>query len=353
MNRFEWVDARTAHQASGLATATIADAMITGVGEQPVEQEAVIKAGGLDLLDLMKEDLVRPRRLVNLRAATGLDSIVEDSGGTLRIGSLATLAQVGAHALIRERYAALADAASNSASPQIRHMATLGGNLLQRPRCWYFRSLHHHCVRKGGQSCFAFAGENQYHAIFDHEGCAIVHPSTAATALVAFGAKLELVTAEDIKREVLLEDFFLLPKADIHRENDLRPGEILTAVLLPAMPPTVRSVHLKQCEKDSFDWPLADVAVVLDLMSDGTCRQASVVLGAAAPVPHRAKAAEAAIVGKRICADTARAGGQAALTGSVPLTNNSYKLPIFEALVRRAILAVANCTGENGERTTR
>ena len=339
MNRFDWVDARTASQTSGLATATVADAMITQAGEQALEQGSVIKAGGLDLLDLMKEDLVRPRRVVNLRTATGLDSIIEDNDGALRIGSLATLAQVGAHPLVRERYSALADAAGKSASPQIRHMATLGGNLLQRPRCWYFRSSHHHCVRKGGQSCFAFAGENRYHAIFDHDGCAIVHPSTAATALVALGAQVELVTAGAIKREVLLENFFLLPKADIHRENDLKPGEILTAILLPPMRSAVRSVHLKQVEKGSFDWPLADVAVVLDLSADGICHRASIVLGAAAPVPHRAKAAEAMLVGRPVNEEAAQAAGRAALDGAAPLTKNAYKLPIFEALVRRAIVA--------------
>jgi xanthine dehydrogenase YagS FAD-binding subunit len=339
MNRFEWVEARTARQASELATTTVADAMIHPMGEQ--SGAAVIKAGGIDLLDLMKEGLLSPQRVVNLRATAGLDRIVAEEDGTLRIGSLATLARIAEHPLVRTKYRALADAAAQSASPQIRHVATIGGNLLQRPRCWYFRSAYHHCVRKGGEACFAFSGENQYHAIFDQHGCAMVHPSTAATALVALGATVEIAAAGKTMRQVLLERFLVLPDRDIHRENDLEPGEILTAITLPAMAASARSVHLKQGEKDSFDWPIADVAAVVDLAPDGTCRTASIVLGAAAPVPHRAAAAEATLVGKAIDEQAAQAAGRAALEGAAPLAKNAYKLPIFEALVRRAVLSAA------------
>jgi xanthine dehydrogenase YagS FAD-binding subunit len=341
MDRFEWLEARVVSDAASAASATVADAMRSRTGEPPSDQAVVVKAGGIDLIDLMKEGLLTPRRLVNLRGVAELSVIAADPNGTLRIGALATLAQVAEHPVIRARYLALADAAGRAASPQIRQVATLGGNLLQRPRCWYFRSAHHHCARKGGEGCFAFAGENQYHAIFDHGGCAIVHPSTAATALVAFGAKLEIANPQGGKREIRLEDFFLLPAVDVHRENDLKPGEIVTAVTLPPLAPTVRSVHVKQGEKDSFDWPVAEVAVVLDLASDGACRYASIILGAAAPVPHRAKAAEAALLGRVVDDTTARAAASAALAGASPLTKNGYKLPIFETLVRRAVLAAA------------
>jgi xanthine dehydrogenase YagS FAD-binding subunit len=344
MNRFEWMNTQTVPQAVEAAATTVADAMIWRSGESLAEGAVLFKAGGIDLLDLMKENLVTPRRLVNLRGVAGLDDIVEEKNGTLRIGSLVTLARLAANPIVRQRYTALAEAAGASASPQIRHVATLGGNLLQRPRCWYFRSAHHHCARKGGESCFAFGGENQYHAIFDQQGCAIVHPSTAAAALVALGARIELVTASNIKLEVQLEEFFKLPEVDIHRENDLKQGEILTAIVLPPMAATVRSVHLKQGEKDSFDWPIADVAVVLDLTPNGTCRNASIVLGAAAPVPHRAEAAEAALTGRPVNGETARLAGHAALVGAVPLTQNAYKLPIFETVVRRAVLAAAGGT---------
>ena len=341
MQPFEWVNARSAAEAANSGATTVAAAMVASVGTQAPQDTVVIKAGGLDLLDLMKEGLMRPHRIVNLRGIVGLDGVVEEKDGTLRIGALVTIAQVASNPIVRQRYTALADATGNAASPQIRNVATLGGNLLQRPRCWYFRSVRHDCVRKGGETCFAFGGENQYHAIFDQNGCAMVHPSTAATALVALGARVVLVNAEGQRREVLLEDFYLLPDKDIHRENDLRLGEILTAVVLPKLEPGIHSVHLKQGEKDSSDWPIADVAVLLDRDAGGLCRRASIVLGAAAPVPHRAKAAEAALRGKRVYEQNARDAARAALAGAAPLSKNAYKLPIFEALVRRTILAAA------------
>jgi xanthine dehydrogenase YagS FAD-binding subunit len=175
-------------------------------------------------------------------------------------------------------------------------------------------------------------------AIFDNMPCAIVHPSTSATALVALGATIELTNAEAGVRNVLLEDFFVLPSKDIRRENDLKPQEILTAIRLPPVPSSLRTAHLKQGEKDSFDWPLADVAVVLDLDARGNCGRAAVVLGAAAPAPHRAKTAEAVLVGKHIDENVAKEAAHAALAGATPLAKNAYKLPLFEVLVRRAIL---------------
>jgi xanthine dehydrogenase YagS FAD-binding subunit len=340
MNRFEWTSARRVADAAGAGNATVADAMHSKTGT-PGTGAVVLKAGGVDLLDLMKEGLLTPKRVVNLRAIPELGRIVEEKDGSVRVGATVTLAHLAGHPGIRARYRALAQAAGNSASPQLRNMATLGGNLLQRPRCWYFRSLEHHCARKGGQTCFAFAGENAYHAIFGQNGCAIVHPSTSATALVAFGARVELTGAKGRKRTVTLEKFFVSPERDITRENDLKPGEILTAVLLPPLAPNARSAHWRQGELDSFDWPVTDVAVVLDMEKGGVCRHASVVLGAAAPVPHRAKAAEETLAGKRITDEVAREAANAALAGATPLSGNAYKLPIFEALVRRAVLDAA------------
>ena len=341
MQHFEWLNAKSEAEAAGSGAITVASAMIAPTGGRPSQNAIVVKAGGIDLLDLMKEGLLQPSRIVNLRAAAGLDQIVEQKDGTVRVGSMVTLANLARHPTIVQRYTALAEVAGNSASPQIRNVATLGGNLLQRPRCWYFRSAHHHCARKCGEVCFAFGGDNRYHAIFDHEGCAIVHPSTSATALVALGASIELVQDNGSRRLVPLEEFFLLPDTDITRENDLKPGEILSAVILPKLSATAKSVHLKQGEKDSFDWPIADVAVLLDRDTAGICTKASIVLGSAAPVPHRAKAAEAILMGGPIKEPIARAAAQAAIAGAAPLFRNAYKLPIFETLVRRALLAAA------------
>jgi len=168
--------------------------------------------------------------------------------------------------------------------------------------------------------------------------CAIVHPSTAATVLVALGSIVELTNVAGTVRQLLLEDFLVPPERDLQRENDLRPQEILTAIRLPKLPPSLRMAHVRQGEKDSFDWPLADVAVVLDIDGSGVCNRAAIILGAAAPVPYRAKTAEAALTGKRIDENAAALAARAALDGATPLSKNAYKLPLFEALVRRAIL---------------
>ncbi len=340
MNRFAWAHARGIAEAAAAASTTVADAMAAPPGAGGDEM-SIVKAGGIDLIDLLKENLLVPAKLVSLKDIPGLDGVVEEQGGGLRIGAMTTLATLADHSVLRRRCPVLADALRGSASAQIRNVATLGGNLLQRPRCWYFRAADYRCLRKGGGHCFALSGENQYHAIFDNGQCAIVHPSTAATVLVALGAAVELANAEGAQRQVLLEDFFVPPHRDVQRENDLKPHEILTAILLPQLPEGLRMAHVKQGERDSFDWPLADVAVAFDLDPEGSCKRAAIILGAAAPVPHRARTAEAALRGRRIDEDTARQAGRAALDGAMPLAKNAYKLPLFEVLVRRAILAAA------------
>jgi xanthine dehydrogenase YagS FAD-binding subunit len=320
MKAFELSNAKTVHEAAAQ--------LGSGV---------VLKAGGIDLLDLMKEGLIAPKRLVNLRTVPGLDQIHD--GNELTIGPLVTLAQLAADATVQKRYPALATACAHAATPQVRNVATLGGNLVQRPRCWYFRSPAHDCRRKGGATCFALSGENQLHAIFANDVCAIVHPSSPATALTAYHARLVLSGPRG-DRTVELEKFFTLPDKDVTRENGLGTDEIITQIVLPPTPPGTRAAYHKQVEKESFDWPLADVAVVLAL--DGkTCKQASIVLGSAAPVPWRATAAEAILVGRRIDEHAAVAAANAALEGARPLSKNRYKVPVFKAVVRRVILAAA------------
>ncbi len=341
MHRFDLATPRTIAAAATAASATVAHAMAVPPELAGQSDVSVIKAGGIDLLDLIKEGLLAPPRLINLREVPTLDTVGEEEDGGLRIGSMVTLASLSAHPILRQRYPALADALASSASPQIRNVATLGGNLLQRPRCWYLRSHAFRCLRKGGGHCFAVHGENQYHAIFNNMPCAIVHPSTAATALVAIGATVEITGTAGGARRLLLEDFFVPVEQDMQRENGLEPHEILTAIHLPRLSQSVRMAHIKQGEKDSFDWPLADVAALIDVDTSGVCQRAAIVLGAAAPVPHRARKAEAALVGQRIDPTTAARAAHAALDGATPLSKNAYKLPLFEALVRRAIVKAA------------
>jgi xanthine dehydrogenase YagS FAD-binding subunit len=338
MKPFAFVRAQSVAEAAASASTTVAAAM---VAQSSPSQDKFLKAGGIDLLDLMKEGLA-PQGLIDLRQVPHLDGVTDAGASGVRIGPLLTLAKVSTNDLIQGRYSALAQAAGAAASPQIRNVATLGGNLLQRPRCWYFRSHDFHCLRKGGGHCFAINGENQHHALFDNHVCAIVHPSTVATALVALGASVELTNASGDVRTLLLENFLLSSTDDVHRENDLEPQEVLTAVQLPLLSESTRSVYLKQGEKDSFDWPLAEVAVAIDRAADGRCLRAAVVLGAAAPVPHRARAAEALLEGAHIDERVAADAAKRALEGATPLAQNAYKIPLFEALVRRAILAAVN-----------
>lgn len=325
MNRFEWTNARSINEAIAQMNAS-----------------AAIKAGGIDLIDRLKEGLDAPSRLINIRSIKGLDGIVEDATKGLRIGPLVTLASLDANKTVRRRYPALADAAGHAATPQIRNVATIGGNLLQRPRCWYYRQEEFNCRKKGGERCFAIEGENQYHAIFGNKVCAIVHPSALATALMAFGARVELTGAKG-KRVVELEKFFITPEQDVRRENSIGADELITEIQVPQLATETHSVYLKQGEKESFDWPIADVAVVLRFSGE-RCEQASIVLGAAAPVPLRARKAEAALVGKtfnlKSSLEAASEAARAAIQGATPLAENTYKLPIFETLVRRAILSI-------------
>lgn len=340
MEPFAWRQAVTPEDAAGYATSTTARAMLTVAG-MPDRQHVLIKAGGVDLLDLMKQGVAAPRCLVDISRIGELEGVSQAADGSVRIGALTTLAELAGSPLIRQNYPALSQAAAGPASPQIRNRATLGGNLLQRPRCWYFRSASYHCTRKGGAHCFAFEGDNRYHAVFGNHGCAIVHPSTPATPLVAYGGSVEMTDARGRRRQIALEDFFLLPEADPHRENSLAAQEILTAVHLPAHVGGRHASYLQVAEKAAFDWPLAAVAAVLDLDRTGRCRRANIILGAVAPVPWRSAAAETALGGSEITPEAARAAARAAVAGAAPLSRNGYKLSLVDALVRRAVLAAA------------
>jgi xanthine dehydrogenase YagS FAD-binding subunit len=294
-------------------------------------------AGGIDLLDRMKQGIDAPDGLVNLKALTGLDQIQPDAAGGVRIGAMVKLHAIATSAVIRERYAALAEAAGEAATPQVRNLATAGGNLLQRPRCWYYRNPDVPCLKKGGSRCYAVDGLNRYHAILGGGPSYIVHPSNLAPALIALGASVVVQGPAGV-RQIELERFFVLPKIDPRRENVLERGEILTEIMLPAAPPGSRSRYLEAREKQSFDWPLASATVVLVPSHSGTVQDARIVLGAVAPIPWRSAEAERVIIGRRVDADLAAQAAEAALKMAAPLSDNAYKAPITKALIRRAIL---------------
>jgi xanthine dehydrogenase YagS FAD-binding subunit len=298
--------------------------------------KALPLAGGTNLINLMKNFVLQPEVLVDIKKIPGTAGI-ELASGTAKIGANTLLADIAQHEGIRREYPALAQATAMIGTPQIRNMGTLGGNLCQRPYCWYFTQEVFDCLKRGGTTCPAKKGENEYHAIFENDGpCVIVHPSSAAPALVVLGARVRI--AGKAARELPIEEFFALPKDDVRRENVLAPDEIVTHVILgPARP---KSATYAVREKDANDWPVSLAAVALELEGE-TVKTARICLGAVAPVPLRAKAAEAALAGKKVTEAVASAAADAALAGAKPLAKNGYKVRTAHACVKRAVLLAA------------
>jgi xanthine dehydrogenase YagS FAD-binding subunit len=323
MNRFELARAQSPAQARELLAE---------------KAGSVLKAGGIDLLDHLKEHLLEPPRVVDLKTIPGLDKVTVEADGSLRIGTLATLAKVAAHEGIRKTHPALARACGEAASPQVRNVATIGGNVLQRPRCWYYRLESYKCVKKGGDVCFAVAGENRYHVLFGGGPAFPPHPSNAAVPLVAYGASFVL-DGKKGPRTVPAADFFVLPAKDPTRENVLQPGEVLLEIRVPAAAGWKSAYHEVR-ERAAFDWPLVSAAIALKA-EGGIVRDARVVLGQVATIPWRSAAAEKALVGKPIGAASAEAAGKAAVAGAQPMTDNAYKVDLVTTLVRRTVASLA------------
>ena len=300
---------------------------------------AVVKAAGVDLLDRMKNGTAQPEKLVNIRNVAALRGIEENDKG-LKIGALATLTEISEHPAIRSKYQILSDACGHAATPHIRNMATVGGNLLQPVQCWYYRSEDFQCLRKGKDFCFAFNGLNQYHAIMDYGTCPAVAPSSAAVALLGLDASVELVSAKRGKRVVAIKDLYIHPDANPTKFAVVEPDELLTAVIVPKPAQGMRSAYQKYGEKDSFDWAIADAGIVLE-MDGHICRRAVVTMGAASPVVRRSPEAEAELTGKPISESTARAAGKAAMQGATPLSMNAYKVDLFPVAIYRTVLFAA------------
>lgn len=317
-----------------LANCTTIDAALS-----QLKDGAVVKAGGIDLLARMKNGTAQPSKLVNIRNISALRGVHETDNG-LTIGALTTLAEIEEHPLIRSHYQILSDACGHAATPHIRNMATLGGNLLQPVQCWYYRSAEFQCLRKGKEFCFAFGGLNQYHAIMDYGTCPSVAPSSAAVALLGLNASIELASAKNSKRTVPLKDFYVQPDANPTKFSVIEPNELLTAVTIPKPAAGTRSAYQKYGEKESFDWAIADAGVVLE-MDGNTCRRAVITMGAASPVVRRSAEAEAVLAGKPITEETARAAGKAAMANVQPLTMNAYKVELFPVAIYRTVLLAA------------
>ena len=294
---------------------------------------ALAMGGGTDLLPQVKDGVMAADRIVGLASIPGMAAIAETPGG-LAIGAGASIADVAAHAVVRRRYAVLAEAAEGLATPQIRNEATIGGNLAQRPRCWYYRSPLIPCLKKGGDRCYALAGNTRLLCVTGGDRCYIVHPSDTAVALSVLDARLE-TAGPNGSRELAVGDFFAGPGRDMLRENVLEPGELVTRILLPADTPE-HSVYLKVREREAGDFALVSVAAALSV-DDGVIRQARVALGGVAPVPYRATEVGDHLEGRRVTDIDLAEAAALALPDATPLPQNGYKLPMARNTIKRAL----------------
>ena len=303
-----------------------------GALNQRASQVAVL-AGGTDILGEVKESIISPDALVDITGVEGIDSIRFSQSG-VSIGSLVTLAEIEESDTVRQIYPALAQAAASVATPQIRNVGTLGGNLCQRPRCWYYRSPLFDCLKKGGDTCFAVDGLNKYHAIFGGEGCHIVHPSDTAVALTVLDASVEIFGAQG-PRQMPMAQFFVGPGTNMLSETSLSPGEIVTRVLLPPAD-NARSIYLKAKERQAYDFALVSVAGSV-AVEDGVIINARFALGGVAPVPYALPDVADAIVGSRIADVSPQDLGRVAVRDAQPMSDNAYKVKLSSSLVSRAV----------------
>jgi len=297
--------------------------------------DAWVLAGGLDSMDWLKDRLRKPRVVVDLSNIAELRGIKEVNGG-LEIGAMTTLTEVVRHPVVRERYAILMEAAELVASPQIRNQGTIGGNVSQDTRCWYYRGGWT-CYRAGGNICYADTptAVNREHAIFDADRCVAVNPSDTAPALVALDAQM-VIRGPKGERVVPAEDYWIGPGIDITRMNVVQPGELLVAIRIPATMAGAQFYFEKVRDRQVWDFPLVNVAAAIKA-TGGTIGEARLVVNAVAATPKRLKNVEAFIAGKPRNEDTAKAAGEMAVQGAQTLRHNGYKVPLMRNLVKRAI----------------
>jgi len=301
---------------------------------QKRDRKSVVMAGGIDLLGELKDNLIAPNRLVNIKALD-LRYIRHGKDG-VRIGATTTLSEVASDAELVKVYTALSEAAASVASLQIRNVGTLGGNLCQRPRCWYYRGEEFNCLKKGGHQCFAVEGENKYHAIMGGGPCHIVHPSDTAPALIALQATIK-IQGPTGERTVPASEFFVLPMENLYQETVLLPNEVVVEVFVPKPKAGTKSTYLKFKEKGSMDFALSAAAVVLRV-EGGVCRDAKVVLGGVAPKPWQVDASS--LVGQVLTEDRVVAFANTALKDAEPLRDNAFKVTLSKTMVKRGVMAL-------------
>ena len=321
-----------------VTTTSQAISLLTRYGDK-----AALLAGGSDMLAMMKDRVEGPKlhaplHVLDIRGVKELSYIREEKNH-VKIGAATTIGDIAASPLVAGRYPLLAQAAGQVAVPQIRNVGTLGGNLCQRPRCWYFRGkAFKDCLRKGGNNCYAPTGENQYHAIFGGDNCYMVCPSDMAPALAALNARVEITTAKGNK-SIPIEQFYIRPGKNVLKETILGPTEMVVAVEIPALAPGSKGTYLKLKERQAFDFALVSVAVMVAMKGD-VVSDARILFGGVAPFPLRATGAEGALKGKKIT-DGMTAACEAAVKGAEPLSNNGYKVKATKGLLEQALSSLA------------
>ena len=295
-------------------------------------------AGGTDLLTRMKADIDAPDQLIDIKNTDLPEGIKETSDG-LTLGALTTLTDIEMSPLLKEKYTLLHEAASLAATPQLRNRATLGGNLLQRPRCWYYRNSHINCWLKGGETCPAKEGRNEHHAIFGDGPCIAVHPSDLASCLTALDASVKL-RGPGGERELALSDFYRAPEAGRRQETVIEDDELILSVRIPALPEGASSTYLKAMDRKVWAFALVGVAAVLRV-EGGAVQDARLALSGVANIPWRLRDAEQELVGKEASQALFARAAETALEGAEGLEHNAYKVPLAKRLIKRALADLA------------
>lgn len=297
-------------------------------------EEALPYAGGTDLYGMLKHELVQPDKIVNLKKLPGMDKIEYSQKSGLKIGALVKINQLVKQDVIQEKYPVLHQAAAEVASPQLRNVGTIGGNLCQRPRCWYFRS-EFQCLRKSGNICYAVDGENKYHCIIGGGPCFIVHPSDTAVALLALDAQLTVENSKTSKT-FPMKDFFVLPEKNILRENILNSGDIITSVIVPSLPKNTSSAYIKVKERGAWDFAIVSIAAVIQ--NSGTMIQSGkIAFGGVAPIPWLDEKLSSRLKNLPVSKQNLRLLQDDVLTDADPLAQNSYKHTLAKNLTTRIL----------------
>ena len=323
MKNFNWAEPQTVEEAIALLAKE--------------DGKTMLMAGGTDLISEIKEGVAGPETVVDLKAIQGLAYLTKEKDA-VRIGAMTTVAELAADPAVKLDYPGLHQAAVSLATPQLRHVGTVGGNLCQRPRCWYYRDVQVVCRKKGGSQCYALRGRNKYHAIIGGGICYIVHPSDLAPALVALDAQAVIASPRG-DRTIPLAEFFALPAKSVRRENVLGPDELLREIRLPPLKKGEKSAYVKLRERGTWDFALVSAAVK-GAVAGKSLREVRIVLGGVAPVPWRLEKTEASVNGKPLSEGLIREAVRNALQEAKPLEENGYKMQLVEAAVSRALLSL-------------